>query len=75
MKVMEYELKKMRYNELKNEIKLCGEIYKDNDWVNLNEWNELRKMFSNGPRGPKKRIENIFVKVRAGRENASKIFS
>ena len=47
MKVMEYELKKMRYNELKNEIKLCGEIYKDNDWVNLNEWNELRKMFSN----------------------------
>ena len=47
MKVMEYELKKMRYNELKNECKLCGEIYKDNDWVNLNEWNELRKMFSN----------------------------
>ena len=34
----------------------------------------LRKYFRNGPCGQKKRFENIFVMVRAGRKHASKMF-
>ena len=30
-----------RLNELKNEIKLCGEIYNDKSWKNYNEFNML----------------------------------
>lgn len=32
---------KKRLNELKQEIKLCGQIYEDPNWENFNEYYEL----------------------------------
>ena len=36
-----FELKRFEY--LMEEIKLCGEIYNDAKWENLDEWNRLIK--------------------------------
>lgn len=35
------ELELKRLNELVEEIILCGEIWNDPNWENLDEWNEL----------------------------------
>ena len=35
-----------RLNDLREEIRLCGEVYNDKNWKSINEWNRLCEIYN-----------------------------